>query len=148
MLCLPQAMDIISCFNPGDDGDDDDDDMSEDDNMSDDSLSEDSFHKELAGTDGPITPPQQHRPPSPPPPQQETSPPALASLPRMPLGAVRQYPVSGGNGSGGEGCGEGRTDLTAAMGASRTGLPGEGGIGGTGGERKTKFRHSEGDKTE
>lgn len=141
-------MDIISSFNPGDDGDDDEEE-DDDDNMSDDSLSDDSFHKEHAGTSGPITPPQQHRPPRPPP--QETSPAPLASLPRMPLGAVHQYPVAGGNGSengpGGEVCGEGRADLTAAMGGPQTGVPGPGGVGAAG-ERKTTFRESEGDKTE
>eukprot|EP00752_Nemacystus_decipiens_P017155 g15369.t1 len=142
----------------GDDDNDDDDD--DDDNMSDDSLSDDSFHNELAGTAGPITPPQQHRPPSPPPPpHQETSPAHPASLPRMPLGAVHQFPVAGGNGSencpgtgsgnapGGERCGEVRGDLTAATGPSQARVLGAGGGPGPG-NRKMAFRESEGDKTE
>lgn len=163
-------MDIISSFNPGDeDSDDADDNASEDaggpvsesavphtpnhapagrddddaDNMSDDSLSDDSFHKELAGNSGPITPPQQRRPPPPGP--RETSPTPPAPLPRVPLGAVHQYPVAGGNGSGngsgGEGSGEVRADLTAALGAPRAEIQGAG-------ERKTVFRDSEGEKTE
>lgn len=132
-------MDIISSFNPSDDDDDD-----VDGNMSEDSLSDDSFHRELAGTDGPITPPQQHRPvpsspPAPPPPETETSPRPPSALPRMPLGAVHQYPIAGGNGSGGEGSGEVRADLATALAAPRTG-----GVG----ERKTVFRESEEDKTE
>eukprot|EP00903_Cladosiphon_okamuranus_P005981 g5903.t1 len=175
MEIYDKAMDIISSFNPGDSDDDSDNtsedaggpvfesaaphtpshapagrDDDDDDKMSDDSLSDDSFHKELAGTSGHITPPQQHRPP---PAARQTSPTPPASLPRTPLGAVHQYPVAGGNGSGndsvkgsgncpgGEGSGEVGADHTAASGAPRAGIHGAA-------ERKMAFRDSEGDKTE